>query len=236
MNTPVKFAVITAAAFSLLSGLAQAQTMGADSTTQTKTGQHTKTTKAVKTHLDHASKPARTTKEKSAAPAKNTVGSADKRFMETIANINLTEVKLGDIAQQKAESADVKSYGARMMKDHQAVQDQLKALADGKGVKLPADMDGSSKSAVARLSKLSGARFDKAYMDQMVAGHKKAANILKSEERRPSTPQDIKDFAKNTLSGVDEHLKMATDLDKTVDMKKTATTTPAKGKNATTKQ
>ena len=232
MKTSVKFAVITATAFSLLSGLAQAQTPGAESTTETKSGQHTKTTKTPKAHTEKPVKAAKVSKTKSEAPVKNILGSADKRFMQDVAKINMTEIKLGELAQTKAESADVKSFGQRMTTDHQKVQDQLKSLADSKSVTLPTDVDAATKSTITRFSKMSGARFDKAYMDQMVAGHKKAANLLKSEERRPSAPQDVKDFAKNVLGGVDEHLKMATELDKTVDAKKTATS-GNKGKAAT---
>ena len=79
-----------------------------------------------------------------------------------------------------------------------------------------------------KIAKWHGNEFDRAYMDQMVAGHKKAANLLKSAQNRESAPQDIKDFAKNTLSGVTEHLKLAADLDKDVDAQKPTPVTQKK--------
>jgi len=53
----------------------------------------------------------------------------------------MTEVKLGELAAQKGMRDDVKAFGQMMVKDHTAINDDLKALAVQKGVTLPGSLD-----------------------------------------------------------------------------------------------
>src|SRR5687767_15609432 len=82
----------------------------------------------------------------------------------------------GRLAQTKATNAEVKKFAERMIADHEGVNKQAIALATKLKV-TPQDND-TSKSLkaggdknVATLKTLSGAAFDKAYVDQEVAYH-----------------------------------------------------------------
>ena len=55
-----------------------------------------------------------------------------------------------------------------MVDDHTKANDQLKQVASQKGVTLPSQPDAKDKAEKARLEKMSGAQFDKAYMNYMV--------------------------------------------------------------------
>ena len=88
-------------------------------------------------------------------------------------------------ALKKSENKDVKAFAADMVRDHEAVNE--KALALVKKLKVtPEDNDTSrtlSKNAAAKLeelSKLKGAAFDKAYVDNEVAFHKAVDNALET--------------------------------------------------------
>src|SRR5205814_6248381 len=99
----------------------------------------------------------------------NTSGTAslsgdDRSFMTEAATGGMAEVELGRLAAQKGQSADVKKFGQRMVDDHSKAKDELKQLATRKGVTLPADLTSEQKSEKDKLSKLSGAAFDKEYM------------------------------------------------------------------------
>ena len=69
-----------------------------------------------------------------------------------------------------------------MVDDHSKANDQLKQLAAQKGVSLPtiAGREGPGDQG-SSLSKLQGAAFDKAYMKDMVADHKKDVAEFKHE-------------------------------------------------------
>jgi len=100
------------------------------------------------------------------------LSAADKTFMTKAAQGGMAEVELGQLATQKGQSDDVKKFGQRMVDDHSKANDQLKSLASEKGVTLPTSLDAKDRALKDRLSKMSGAQFDKAYMQAMVKDHK----------------------------------------------------------------
>ena len=149
------------------------------------------------------------------AAAKAAVPAADKDFAQKAAIGGLAEVQLGTLAQQKASNAQVKQFGSHMVEDHSKANDELKQIASAKGLALPTDLDATHKSKVAKMEKLSGAEFDRAYMDEMVADHKKDV----AEFRKQSTSgkdNDLKAFAGKTLPTLEAHLKMAQSTDAAV--------------------
>lgn len=139
----------------------------------------------------------------------------DHEFIEDAAKGGLAEVQLGQLAAQKAENPDVKKFGQRMVDDHSKANDQLKQIASSKGMNLPADLDRSAKREHDKLSKLSGAAFDREYMKHMVSDHKKDVKDFEKEAKSGSDA-DVKTFASSTLPTLQEHLQMAQQADASV--------------------
>lgn len=134
--------------------------------------------------------------------------SADHTFATKAAQGGLAEVKLGNLAREKAASPDVKSFGETMVADHSKANDELKQIAAKKGITLPTSTDAKSQATYDRLSKLSGAEFDRAYMKDMVADHRTDVNEFKKESER-GTDSDLKEFAAKTLPTLQKHLQTA---------------------------
>jgi len=130
---------------------------------------------------------------------------SDKHFLVKAAEGGMTEVQLGKLAQEKGSSAQVKEFGSHMVMDHSKANDELKGLAQQKGVNVPTQLDAHHQAAVDRLSKLSGADFDRAYINDMVKDHEKTAADF---ERASSSAQDpdVKAFASKTLGVIKGHL------------------------------
>ena len=63
----------------------------------------------------------------------------DAKFYRDAAEGGLAEVAMGNLAQQKAQSPNVKEFGAQMVKDHSAANEKLQALAKSKNITLPAN-------------------------------------------------------------------------------------------------
>ncbi len=143
----------------------------------------------------------------------------DSHFMKDAAEAGMAEVQLGQLATQKATSADVKSFGQHMIDDHTKANDQLKQLAAQKGVTLPDSPSMMQRHDTDRLSKLTGAEFDRAFMDQMVKDHKKVVAEF-DKASKGSKDSDVKSFASSTLPTLQDHLRMAQTLDSTVGGKK----------------
>jgi len=150
-----------------------------------------------------------TTMHKPAAGAHDAKGSAtDTKFVHEAAAGGMAEVELGKLAADKATSSDVKAFGQRMVDDHSKANDELKALASQKGLTLPSAPEPAHKAMQDRLSKLTGAAFDKAYMQEMVKDHDKDVAAFKHASTAAADP-DLKAWAAKTLPTLQEHQTQA---------------------------
>ena len=135
------------------------------------------------------------------------LGASDTKFMKEAAMGGMEEVELGQLAAQKASSPEVKNFGQHMVDDHSKANDQLKQLAAQKGVTLPTSMSASQKQDMNRLSKLSGAAFDSAYVSMMVKDHKKDVAEFQKESKS-GKDSDVKGWASTTLPTLESHQQM----------------------------
>jgi len=135
----------------------------------------------------------------------------DKQFMREAAVGGMSEVELGKLGVERAQSADVKAFAQRMVDDHSKANDQLKQLASREGVTLPADVNAKERATMTRLAKMSGAEFDKAYMRDMVTDHDKDVSLFERQSSRESNA-DLKAWIDQTLPTLEEHQHMAKDV------------------------
>jgi putative membrane protein len=164
-----------------------------------------------------------------ATPANPAVGtSGDNRdvqdFVTKAANVNMAEIQLGRLAEQKAQSPQVKDFARQMVEDHTKANNELEQIARAQNIQLPTALDQDHQDAMQKLQGLSGADFDREYIDAMVDGHQDAVDLLKDHA------DDLKDnaqgapvgtsgaapgkaqadqWAANTLPAVQSHLDMA---------------------------
>jgi len=146
--------------------------------------------------------------------AAGNLASSDRSFLTKAAEGGMAEVELGRLASQRASDPQVKQFAQRMVTDHTKANDQLKQIASGKNVQLPADIPASARRERDRLSKLSGAQFDREYMSHMTSDHKKDTSLFRSAAKSAKDP-DIRQFATSTLPTLEEHLQVAQSLAKT---------------------
>ena len=135
-------------------------------------------------------------------------GSEDIEFVFEAAKGGMAEVELGKLAADRARSEEVKKFAQRMVDDHSKAGDQLKMIAESKGIRLPQEVDPKDKALMNRLQKLNGAAFDRAYMQAMVSDHVKDVSAFKKEANAGHDPQ-VKSFASTTLPTLEEHLQHA---------------------------
>lgn len=132
----------------------------------------------------------------------------DRHFIRKAGEGGLAEVELGKLAAEKGATDEVKKFGQRMVDDHSKANEQLKQLAESKGVALPTKLDPNDQATKARLEKLSGQQFDRAYMNDMVKDHSKDVAEFKKESTT-AKDTDVKSFASQTLPTLQDHLKEA---------------------------
>ncbi len=135
------------------------------------------------------------------------VTGGDLAFMNDAAPGGMAEVELGKLAASKAQNAEVKAFAQKMVEDHSKAGEELKALAAQKKVTLPTDVLPTHKEIMAKLSKLSGADFDKEYVTAMVAAHEKDVAAFENVSKT-AADADVKAFAAKTLPTLKMHLEM----------------------------
>lgn len=137
-------------------------------------------------------------------------GEDPQTFVENAAQAGMTEVELGKVAQQKGKSAEVKAFGAQMVKDHGKANAELASIAKPKKLMVPMKLDTKHQEMVDELSAKSGAEFDAAYAEHMAMDHGKALELFTGASQ--GSDAELASFAKKTLPTIKEHKKMADSL------------------------
>jgi putative membrane protein len=142
--------------------------------------------------------------------------SADRDFILDQLEDGAAEINLGKIAAERATHAQVKEFAQAMVRDHQMAADELRKAASAANVSVapPAEPDGDHKEAQEELSKLTGAEFDRKYIDMMIDEHQEAVNEL--ERHTDDTNAQVRQWVTQTLPKVKEHLERARQIQDTL--------------------
>jgi putative membrane protein len=182
-------------------GVAAALTMGGVASAQMRGGA-TQPGQTNPTGQMPASRPSST-----ASQAGSKVSPSTSTFLKNAADGGMMEVELAKVAEQKASNDQVKSLAQKIEQDHTQANSQLTSLASSKGVTLPTDTSAAHKASIDRLSKLSGAAFDRAYVSEMIKDHQK--DIAEFRQHAKDTDTDVQQFVTKTLPALQDHLQRA---------------------------
>jgi putative membrane protein len=135
----------------------------------------------------------------------------DLAFAKDAARGGLAEIKLGKLAEGSGSSEAVKIFGTRMVAEHAQAGDKLKQAAALEHITLPRDLAAKDQASYDRLSKLSGADFDRAYAQEMLEDHQQD---LQAFQREANGGHDaaIRGFASHTLPMIQQHWEQAKEM------------------------
>jgi putative membrane protein len=72
--------------------------------------------------------------------------SADRSFITSAAEANLTEIDIGKMVAQKSTDPAVKDFANRMVTDHTHASQKLASVAEMNGVKLPMEASATERN------------------------------------------------------------------------------------------
>ena len=132
---------------------------------------------------------------------------------------NQSEVDLGKVAEQRAQSKDVKAFGKRMVKDHTALDKDVQSWAKKNNATVGAPPQDDAHQAEMkkmqdlkqRLEGLSGTEFDKAYMQAMAEDHAKDLSKVQTFEQQ-TTNKSLKKLLEKSRKVIASHKKDADKL------------------------
>ena len=140
--------------------------------------------------------------------------SQDKDFLKTTAEDTNYEIKTGQLALKKSQSADVKAYAQMIISDHTALKPRIVAAENAAKV-TPEGADSlsvSDRAAYTKLELLSGKTFDESYIKSLIKGNQEAVNQTKAEAG--SSIPAVKALAQRRAALDTKHTEKAKELAK----------------------
>lgn len=130
-------------------------------------------------------------------------------FLKKAIEGNFAEVSMGDLVQKNGQSDGVKSYGKMLSSDHAAANQKAMDAAKGLGVTPPSGPNAKQKADYEKMSKMSGADFDKMFAAHMVADHQKDIAEYKKEAKMKDAAGE---YASGQVDTLQKHLETAKSL------------------------
>jgi putative membrane protein len=128
----------------------------------------------------------------------DTLSSLDRSFISSAEEANLAEIETAKIVEQKATDPAVKDFANRM-------------VAKSTGVTLPAEPTAAKANQKDEWQKLSGAKFEDAYLRVQLEDHRQAISVFENEIEHGQN-EAVKDYAEKILPTLQDHIRIAEDI------------------------
>lgn len=142
----------------------------------------------------------------------------DSEFLVDATEINLEEIAIGQLAQQKSANPEIKKFGKMLVDDHTKLSGEVKTVAESRNISLPTSITEDGQEQYNKLNEKSGLDFDKKFVDMMIDGHEKAIDKF-TKASKNSNDEEIKTWASNNIASLTAHLQHAKMLKQDLDKK-----------------
>lgn len=138
----------------------------------------------------------------------------DAQIAAIVVTANQIDIENGELANSKSENPEVKKFAQRMMEDHRSVNQAASELVTRLGV-TPEETDTSrslkqgADATREQLSAMSGAEFDKAYVDNEVAYHEAVLGVLDAQLVPSAQNEELKAMLVDVRPAFVAHLEHA---------------------------
>jgi putative membrane protein len=131
---------------------------------------------------------------------------ADQAFIKQMFESNAVEVQLGQLAQEKSQSEDIKQFAEKMVENRKRLDDQLAPLAKRLDVSQPKGPDKKMKQQIAKMQTLSGPQFDEEYIRTIEKEHQKDVKNFKQAASAAQDPT-VQRTAQTDAPIIEQHLQ-----------------------------
>lgn len=127
-------------------------------------------------------------------------------FSQAVAMSDMYEIQSANIALKRAEGAPTREFAQMMINDHtrstQALKDAV--AASGQTLAMPERLDSEHQAQIGILEGLNGSDFDREYLSQQMAAHRRALDLLKAYGGDGDVAE-LRQFAQATIPIVQKH-------------------------------
>ncbi len=143
--------------------------------------------------------------------AESNLSIQDRVFVDRAAQYIMTQSHIGELAQHRAESQDIKNLGNKVQNEYGSLYGQLAAIAQHNGYKAPAALDVQDQRAVKPLENLSGAKFDRRFQEYETRDSLKGLDWLRTRAFQLQNA-DLKSFASQMIATMEKSMASARSL------------------------
>jgi putative membrane protein len=135
---------------------------------------------------------------------------AEQSYVQSAQTINQAELALGQLAQQRSSSDEVKQMSRTMVERHSALSAQLAELARERAIASAQQPSAEDEQVHDRLAKLSGRSFDEAFKQVVADAHTRELALHRGELER-SGDTGLRGFAQSRVSALEASMAQAKD-------------------------
>ncbi|WP_028240510.1 DUF4142 domain-containing protein [Stutzerimonas azotifigens] len=132
-------------------------------------------------------------------------------FVDDASAKGMAEIETARLALEKSQAQDIKDFANRMVEDHTQANQTLAQLASEKNLEMSDRAMLMDKAKAMILQLRDGENFDEAYANNQVVAHEQTIELYREYVKSGENP-DLKQYAESTLPKLEEHLKMAKEL------------------------
>jgi putative membrane protein len=140
------------------------------------------------------------------AASEKMVRSGDVAFALKSAQCSEAQVRLGQLALQRATLPGIRAFGQQMIDEHSKTIVKLKSVAAEGNLTLPESLNAKDQATYTRLSNESGPKFDSDYVKAMTNDHRDEVKECQKETKK-GEDQRMKDFASEMVPMLQLHLQ-----------------------------
>lgn len=123
----------------------------------------------------------------------------DDTFVEQAALSGMAEVELSKLAISKTQNQKLKNFATATLKEQTAANAKLQQVAGQSRLELPVKLNAAYLSVINELKALSGAQFDKAFINIMKKNQDTVVALFDNAAGEPTLNVDLRVFANQAL-------------------------------------
>jgi putative membrane protein len=135
---------------------------------------------------------------------------AEQSYVQRAQTINQAELALGQLAQQRGRSDEVKQMARTIVERHSALSAQLAELARARAIATANAPSPEDEQVHDRLAKLSGRSFDEAFEQAVTDAHQRELALHRGELERGGDA-GLRGYAQSRVSALEASMAQAKD-------------------------
>ncbi len=117
----------------------------------------------------------------------------DDMFLRSEERGSAYELEFARLGEAHATRAEVRTYAATLINDHEAYGSALRNLAESKGIAIPSGPSATDKQRLSRMAQVRGASFDREFIREAQRVNSENQRLFRKEAARTADP-DIRHF------------------------------------------